>query len=113
MAFNSGHGLKTHEECVKLADALQVLVDGMNDRGVTEYGFNLGMWTFRDGSIVDQEDTEALNAEHGEGSLITEFPLILATKEKTRRVWPSHTVKLDHLQEFILFLRNCGGFEIY
>ena len=54
-----------------------------------------------------------LDAKYGEGNLITDLPLILATKKKTRKVWPAHTVKLDHLEEFILFLRYCGGFEIY
>ena len=114
MQFNSGHGLKTQQECDELAHALELLVDGMSEDGVTEFGFNLGSWNLRDGAfMVDEEDIGALNKKYPYGTLIHELPVKLATKDKVRNVWPSHTARVSHLKEFIEFLRHCGGFEIY
>lgn len=114
MSYNSGHGLKTQEECNKLADALQMLIDGMGEDGVTEFGFNLGSWNLRNGSfMVDDKDKKILDEKYPYGTLIHELPVKLATKDKVRNVWPSHVTKVEHLQEFVNFLKHCGGFEIY
>jgi len=114
LAYNSGHGLKTQEECDNLAHALEMLVDGMIEDGVTEFGFAFGYWNYRDGSmIVSEEDTEILNKKHPYGSIIIEMPLKLATGKETKDVWPAHTTQVEHLKEFIKFLRHCGGFEVW
>ena len=113
MAYNSGHGLKEQEDCNKLADALDEMIEDMKNEGMTEYGFNLGLWNLRNGTMLSSEDIDILNDKYPEGSLITDMPVTLATGDKSVKVWPSHVTKLDHMQEFTLFLRNCGGFEIY
>ena len=114
LAHNSGAGLKTQEECDGLAEGLEMLVDGMGEDGVTEFGFAFGYWNYRDGSIiVSKEDTETLNKEYPYGSIITEMPLKLATSNETKDVWPAHVTQVEHLRQFIEFLRNCGGFEIW
>ena len=110
MSHNSGAGLKTQEECDALAEALEMLADGMGEDGVTEFGFAFGYWSYRDGSmIVDEKDTETLNKEYKYGSIITEMPVKLLDKD----VWPAHVTQVEHLRQFIEFLRNCGGFEIW
>ena len=114
MAYNSGHGLKTQEECNKLADALQELVDGMGEDSVHEYGFALGCWNLRQGAeLLDEEDEQALNEKYPYGQIIIDMPIKLATKNKTRDVWPMHVTKVEHVKEFIQFLYRCGGFKIF
>ena len=63
--------------------------------------------------IVSEEDTEILNKKHPYGSIIIEMPLKLATGKETKDVWPAHTTQVEHLKEFIKFLRHCGGFEVW
>ena len=110
MGHNSGAGLKTQAECNDLAHALELLADGMEEDGVTQFGFAFGYWSYRDGSmIVDEKDTETLNKEYKYGSIITEMPVKLLDKD----VWPAHVTQVEHLRQFIEFLRNCGGFEIW
>ena len=113
MGYNSGHGLKTQEECTKLADALEIMMLSMRHDGVEEFGFNLGMWTARDGKMLSSEDSKRLDELYPEGGLLTDLPVFLATGDKSIPVWPSHTTQLDHMEEFIVFLRSCGGFAIY
>ena len=110
MSHNSGAGLKTQEECDALAEALEMLADGMEEDGVTEFGFAFGYWNYRDGSIiVNEKDTETLNKKYKYGSIITEMPVKLLDKD----VWPAHVTQVEHLREFVEFLRHCGGFEIW
>ena len=85
----------------------------MRHDGVEEFGFNLGMWTARDGKMLSSEDSKRLDELYPEGGLLTDLPVFLATGDKSIPVWPSHTTQLDHMEEFIVFLRSCGGFAIY
>ena len=81
---------------------------------LTEFGFAFGYWNYRDGSIIVSEtDTEILNKKHPYGSIITKMPLKLATGKETKDVWPAHVTQVEHLKEFIKFLRHCGGFEVW
>ena len=116
MTHNGGAGLKTQEECNALADGLELLVEGMSEDGVTEFGFALGYWNYRDGAmLVDDEDTEILNSKYSYGTMLTnkDMPVKLATSDKTKNVWPMHVTQVKHLKEFIEFLRYCGGFEVW
>ena len=114
MSHNSGSGLKTQKECNALAFALEILADGMEEDGVTEFGFAFGYWNYRDGSmIVSEKDTEILNKKYKYGKMLTDMPVKLATGNKTKDVWPAHVTQVEHLREFILFLRHCGGFEVW
>lgn len=113
MGYNSGHGLKTQDECNALAEALEDMVENMHKRGVEQFGFNLGMWNDRSSvnKLLSDGDTEKLNELYPTGELITKFPVKF--KDDGSKIYPSHVVAVDHVEEFILFLRNCGGFEIY
>ena len=114
MGHNSGAGLKTQAECTDLAHALEILADGMEEDGVTQFGFAFGYWNYRDGSIiVSEKDTEALNNKYPYGKMLTDMPVKLATGDKTKDVWPAHVTQVEHFREFIKFLRHCGGFEIW
>ena len=110
MSLNAGAGLKTQKECNELAEGLEMLAYGMEEDGVTEFGFAFGYWNYRDGAmIVDEEDTKTLNEEYKYGTILTEMPVKLLDKD----VWPAHVTQVEHLREFVEFLRHCGGFEVW
>lgn len=115
MGYNSGHGIKDKEGCIKLANKMEILVNKMKEENVLKFGFNMGMWTLRGSSMIElsEEELEILNEEYPNNQLITELPIKLATRDESIDVYPSHTTEIDHVEEFILFLRNCGGFEVY
>jgi hypothetical protein len=116
MGYNSGHGLATQEECDGLAEALADMVENMREKNVTKFGFNMGSWVDR-GDVrkeISEEEITALNLLYPRGELITKFPVEFKDDDKAmRKIYPSHVVSVDHVEEFILFLSNCGGFEIY
>jgi hypothetical protein len=110
-AFNSGDGLKDQHTCNKLADSLEMLRDGMAEDNVQEFGFNLGMWNRMDGHFVEDEEQEKIDELYPKSSakVMTNLPITIDGVEYK----PSHVAKMEDLDEFILFLRHCGGFEIY
>lgn len=110
---NDGAGLKTQEECNLLADKLEFELQGIqeatslseNDR----ISVNLGGWTTIEGSFVKEELNNKLNESYPIGSVL----LTSIVTETGETVSPSHSTQISHIKEFIKFLRECGGFEIY
>ena len=110
---NDGAGLKTQEECNLLADKLEFELQGIqevtnlseNDR----ISVNLGGWTTIEGSFVEEELNNKLNESYPIGSVL----LTSIVTETGETVSPSHSTQISHIKEFIKFLRECGGFEIY
>jgi len=101
--------LDTQEECNKLADALEEIGKEFFDvEDVDELQLCMGSWTTLDGKFVTSKVEEDLNEEYY-GQLITS-PIV--TKDGMV-VQSSHSVDKAHLQRFISFLRECGGFEIW
>jgi len=106
---NDGSGLDTQEECNKLADALEEIGKEFFDvEDVDELQLCMGSWCTLDGKFVTSKVEEDLNEEYY-GQLITS-PIV--TKDGMV-VQSSHSVDKAHLQRFISFLRECGGFEIW
>jgi len=106
---NDGAGLETQEDCNKLADALEEIgKDFFDVEDVDELQLCMGSWTTLDGTFISSDQTEKLN-EEWEGQLLTS-PLVL---DDGTVVKSSHSVDKKHLQRFISFLRECGGFEIW
>ena len=68
----------------------------------------MGSWTTLDGKFIPSDKTEELN-EQWYGQLLTS-PLVM---DDGTIVQSSHSVNKPHLQRFIAFLRECGGFEIW
>lgn len=109
---NDGGGLKTQEDCNALADAMEALMiinkKEMHDEDDRFY-LNLGMWCDVNGGFIEENITEELNKEHPYGTILYRG----VVSSKGQLVVPSHSAPLYHITNFITFLRNCGGFEIF
>ncbi|HJT23969.1 MAG TPA: hypothetical protein VJ873_05295 [bacterium] len=82
-ARNDGHGLAAQEHCDLLADALEKQIERHPPNAKGIYAYELGaLW--EGGPAVP-------TGAHSE---------------------PDHQAHVDHIRRWILFLRNCGGFEI-
>jgi benzoyl-CoA reductase/2-hydroxyglutaryl-CoA dehydratase subunit BcrC/BadD/HgdB len=109
--FNDGAGFDNQEDCDKLANALIDIIKTATEMEEAEDTIyvNLGSWVGIDGKFVNPDINEELNKEYeiGEilyGSVIMDDGMV---------VQPSHSAPLRHVQNFIKFLRECGGFEIW
>ena len=110
--FNDGGGLKTQKNCNELAVALEDLIDGFKFAEVEFFGYNMSeAWTIKLSNGYEVTDNEkilnVLNMMYPKDTLITQMP-----KLKDTTYYPSHVTEVDHLEEFTVFLRNCGGFKI-
>lgn len=109
---NSGAGLKTQEECNNLANAIGVYLElnngNMHDMDDIIY-LNLGSWNTTNGHFISQEAEDELNETHPIGTILYNG---VVTKNGTI-AFASHSCSLNHINNFISFLRKCGGFEIW
>jgi len=108
---NDGAGLKTQEECNVLADELEDLIKNetqLEDDIDTIY-LNLGMWSDMEGRILDEKIQTELNEQYPHGSILYSSVVL----DDGQIVNPSHSAPLSHVKNFISFLRECGGFEIW
>ena len=111
---NSGGGLKTQEECNILADKLELTVGsiGLNESTDTLY-LCLGMWVVSEGDHgsfkLSDEIQEELNEQYPMGTIL-ESSVVTSDGQLVQPAW---STSKSHIQDFIDFLRNCGGFEIW
>jgi hypothetical protein len=109
---NSGGGLKTHEECDAVADAIELFMTlnnaNMHDEGDVFY-LCLGSWCTHDGGFISDEMTEKLNEEYPKGTILYNGVIT----EDGILAFSSHSAPFYHITNFVTFLRNCGGFEIW
>lgn len=109
---NSGDGLKTQLDCDLLADAMELYII-LNKKQMFEDDdvvyLCMGAWVRQDGRFINADLEEELSKEHPFGSVMYSG-VVDSTGELA---FPAHGVSLDHIKEFITFLRNCGGFEIH
>jgi len=82
---NDGEGLTTQEDCNKLADAIE------KHKAMTAKQFVLEHPTCR--------------VKKGTG--------VFASSDYKGETESAYSVSLDHIKEFVVFLRNCGGFKIF
>ena len=107
---NDGRGLKTEEECNKLADALEPVYEEIfNESEVDELQICLGSWVDLSGRFITDKVYDELGEQFSHGDIITS-PLVL---DDGTVVKSAHSIDKEHLKEFIVFLRECGGFEIW
>jgi len=113
---NSGFGSDDSAECNVLADALQEFVEAMEANDVKELGINMGMWTTKKDNgfqveELEEKDLKILNILCD--GIVDNLPVKYRTVAgKVVELYPSHSTDINHLKEFILFLRNCNGFKI-
>lgn len=108
---NSGCGLDTQEECDKLAEGLKLFLERaeLNDEEDALY-LCLGLWVDEKGVfITDDAIVNELNEEFPQGKIIQGSVI---TKDGNR-YYPAWSTSVSHIREFISFLENCGGFNIY
>jgi hypothetical protein len=105
-SYNDGAGFETQEDCDILADALKPYVQNLKD----DVFLCLGAWTDVSGKFLSIEESDALNEEFPKGTILY---AAIVTKDG-KLVEPAHSTNKKHLEEFIDFLKGCGGgFEIW
>lgn len=109
---NDGEGPETQEECDAIANLLEHMMNA-SDSPLKEDDDVLytciGSWCTSEGQFLTQEEQDQLNEEYPIGTTLT-GSIILSNG---KMVVPSHGTSYRRIKEFINFLRNCGGFQIY
>jgi hypothetical protein len=110
---NSGYGLKNPQKCEELADALEshisnYLEEFLRDDNDRIY-LCMGSWCTDEGKFLPQDVDDKLQQDYPLGTILYNGIVL----EDGSVVYPSHGTSLGHLCNWIAFLRNCGGFEIY
>jgi hypothetical protein len=108
---NDGSGLDNQEDCNRLADALEEIIHTstqMEEPSDVIY-LNLGSWTDINGRFLGEEITTSLNEQYEVGEVL--YGSVVMNDGSI--VQPSHSASLKHVKNFIAFLRECGGFEIW
>lgn len=108
MGSNDGAGLWCQKECDMVADRLEKAMKDMEWK-TDKHGEYHEPWPFyspvtEEGRFMNDDGTVNTYNED--------------TKETTKEVYTgnprsAYTVYREHLEEFISFLRGCGGFEVW
>jgi hypothetical protein len=111
---NSGRGLQTQEQCDHLADALELMLNDNFPKEFMEDDSNeiqaaWKYWQVIDTGKISLEDEADLNERYPCGTIFFD-PVV--TKRGVR-VQSPYSCLLEDIKEWILFLRECGGFKIY
>jgi hypothetical protein len=107
---NDGKGLRTEKQCIRLADALDKLIktDELNEDSDRLY-LCMGAWVDDKGRFVGSDVELILNTDYHYGTIIYNG---IVTENGTI-CYPAHSASKKHITNFIAFLRECGGFEIW
>lgn len=107
---NSGEGLKNQDDCDALADALDLFLI-LNKNNMKEDDDRIyicmGMWVKSDGTFAPGNELQ-LNKDYPSGTIMYNG----VVGQDGNLVFPAHSISVNHVKEFITFLRHCGGFEI-
>jgi len=108
-SYNDGNGLETKQECTDLADAIEDMIKQFEDNNDDTIYLCLGMWCTHNGSLLPEEETKELNEKYPEGTIINTAVIT----SKGTLVEPSHSTSVERLNEWVAFLRECDGFQIF
>lgn len=117
MSENSGGGISSPEKCIRIANALDQIVQNMNEQGVKNVYLNTGWWNcnivdsegrMRSMSVEDPKIAKAISDSVGDQEILFKLPVINGIE-----YGPNHGTNVENLQEFAVFLRNCNGFQVY
>ena len=110
---NSGYGLRSPKKCEELANALEDHINTHLTEGLKEDNDRIylcmGSWCTDEGKFLNREVDDKLQEQYPFGSVLFNGVVL----EDGTVAYPSHGTSLSHLKNWIAFLRNCGGFEIY
>lgn len=109
---NDGAGLEDQESCDNLADALQEILDGNANLSEEDDRIYLvmGSWVNLEGGFIPTEKIEAFEDQLPEPGTIMYSSFIAPDGTIMQS---SHSTSKWHLEKFISFLRECGGFQIW
>lgn len=102
---NSGFGLKTQGECNLLADALEKILDIYDSDSIQVC---YGSWSDLTGKRLTEEEIDSLNQDYPRGTILYTG---IAMSDKI--AISNHYAHIQEFKDFINFLRNCGGFEVW
>jgi len=111
---NDGKGLRTQKQCDKLADAIELLISNNYNEYLTEDDDRIyivmGSWCEAGtGKFIGSEREHVLNQQFEYGDIL--YGSVVA--ENGMMVESSHSTSLSRLKQWVIFLRNCGGFKIW
>ena len=107
MHHNDGHGLKTQEECNFLADTLETILG--NNKALRDFGLivsakedevKISFPVPDDGMAIDSRNNNFVTEEDRE-------------KVPVECLASPYSIHMSHAKDFIKFLRDCGGFEVW
>ena len=109
---NDGKGLRTQKQCDRLADALEELLG--EDINLKENDDRiylcLGAWVeFGTGQFIGPEKEVVLNEQYPYGEIM--YTSVISANGQA--VESAHSTSVGRVRDFIVFLRNCGGFQIF
>lgn len=107
---NDGSGLDTQIECNELADALDEITHEFFETDIDTLQLCLGSWTTTSGKFLDKDIQDNLNEQYPFGTILNTSVVLV---DDGTLVQSSHSVHKNHVKQFISFLRECGGFEIW
>lgn len=132
---NSGAGLKTQHECNRLAKGLDIVINQFAQNGTGKVSLDVSGISGEDGMYVKYKGTDGTplatesvefltkddKIKYKDGikfiqqqGICVKTPYVIEdSKDEYVLIEPAHSVYLSHIREFVRFLRNCGGFEIW
>ena len=109
---NDGKGLRTQKQCDRLADALEELLgEDINlKKNDDRVYLCLGAWVeFGTGKFIGVEKETGLNEQYPYGEIM--YTSVISADGLA--VESAHSTSVGRIKDFIIFLRNCGGFQIW
>jgi len=109
---NDGGGLKDQFECDKLAFGIEDFMkssDSIIPEDSDTIYLCLGSWVDSNGKFIDKEKSDELNEQYG----YTEIIYGGVVGDDGEIYYSAHSCNRPHLERFISFLKECGGFEIW
>jgi hypothetical protein len=94
MSCNDGAGLETDSECQSLAWEIELHLNGKLEH-IDSFSIDCGI-------LVEKEPTE-----HGSHRFVPDG------NPKGVETMSAYQCSREHVMEFVTFLRNCGGFEVW
>ena len=109
---NDVNGLRTQKQCDRLANALELMLndivykDFMADNSSVIHMVT-GNWHVTDTGEVFLDEKNELNEKYEYGTILI-APVVT---KKGVMVQPRYSCSSRHIKKWIIFLRECGGFE--
>ena len=114
---NDGRGLRTQKQCNRLAESMNKLVAFIEEvlrsphwikEDDDQFTFNLDSWSREDGNKMTEDEEKMLSKKFNYGQFMGKSIVI-----NDVRYDAMCTTSVEEINQFITFLRECGGFKIW